>query len=192
MKASLAQSIVEDSDSRSDTALVKAAQANPGAFAPLYRRHLPVIYRYLRARVPSDDEAADLTQQVFLRALEALPSYQHRGLPFIAWLLRIARNTSIDVSRRQRRMVPLHQIDPARQPADPDQPELTMLRHEGIRHFDDLISIFDEEKRNLLILRFAVGLTTPEIAIIVDKREAAVRKQLSRAIATLKEHHHGR
>ena len=192
MNASLAQSTVEDSDSRSDAALVKAAQADPAAFAPLYRRHLPVIYRYLRARVPSEDEAADLTQQVFLRALEALPSYQHRGLPFIAWLLRIARNTSIDVSRRQRRMVPLHQIDPARQPADPDQPELTMLRHEGIRHFDDLISIFDEEKRNLLILRFAVGLTTPEIAIIVDKREAAVRKQLSRAIATLKEHHHDR
>jgi len=192
VKASLAQSIVEDSDSRSDTALVKAAQANPGAFAPLYRRHLPVIYRYLRARVPSDDEAADLTQQVFLRALEALPSYQHRGLPFIAWLLRIARNTSIDASRRQRRMVPLHQLDPASHPADPDQPELTILRHEGTRHFDDLISIFDEEKRNLLILRFAVGLTTPEIAVIVDKREAAVRKQLSRAIATLKEHHDGR
>ncbi|MCC6934944.1 MAG: sigma-70 family RNA polymerase sigma factor [Thermomicrobiales bacterium] len=173
----------------SDAELVTAAQADPDAFAALYHRYLPVIYRYLCARVTSDDVAADLTQQVFLKALESLPRYRVRGLPFVAWLFRIARNAAIDIQRRDRRTVPFEQVHVADHPRDPDHPETEFLKHESTRAFDALIAGFDEDKRNILILRFAVGLTTREIAEIVGKREAAVRKQLSRMLHTLKERH---
>ena len=61
--------------------LVAAARADPQAFAALYARFALRVYRYVRAHVPTDDEAADLTQQVFLRALDALPGYRERGAP---------------------------------------------------------------------------------------------------------------
>ncbi|HEY7355449.1 MAG TPA: sigma-70 family RNA polymerase sigma factor, partial [Ktedonobacterales bacterium] len=75
-----------------EAALVAAAQADPAAFDALYQRYLARVYRYLRAHVGSDDEAADLTQQVFLKALDALPRYRPRGAPFAAWLFQIARH----------------------------------------------------------------------------------------------------
>ena len=68
----------------------------------LYQRYLPQIYRYLRARTGNADDAADLTQQVFLKALSALPGYRPCGRPFITWLLRIARNAVADFYRRRR------------------------------------------------------------------------------------------
>ncbi len=85
-----------------DDQLVAAAQADPALFAALYRRYLTRVYRYARARVPTDEDAADATQQVFLQALDALPSYRARGVPFSAWLFRIARNATIDAHRRRR------------------------------------------------------------------------------------------
>lgn len=192
MDTSLTRRTVEDAcNSDSDTNLIAAAQADPAAFAALYRRHLPAIYRYLRARSSTDEEADDLAQQVFLKALEALPTYENRGLPVIAWLFRIARNASVDASRRKWRTVPLHQAHVGGQAPDLDQPELAALRQEGARQFDAMIAGFDDDHRNLLVLRFAVGLTTREIAMIVGKREAAVRKQLSRALARLKERYDG-
>ncbi|HET7037020.1 MAG TPA: sigma-70 family RNA polymerase sigma factor, partial [Thermomicrobiaceae bacterium] len=77
-----------------EAALVAAAKVDGAAFAALYRRHRGPIYRYLRARTRCDEDAADLTQQVFLKAFEALPRYQERGLPFAAWLFRLARNAA--------------------------------------------------------------------------------------------------
>ena len=88
------------SSSSDERDLVSAAQRSPEAFARIYERHVDAIYRYLRLRVGS--EAEDLTQQVFLRALAALPRYQSRGLPSRPGS-RIARNVAADHSRLQRR-----------------------------------------------------------------------------------------
>src|SRR5687768_7689642 len=96
-----------------ETALVAAAQTDPAAFGTLYRHYLPQLYRYLRSRLPTDEEAADLTQHVFLKALEALPAYRRRDVPFAAWLFRIARNALIDAQRRKRPVVPWQAIPEA-------------------------------------------------------------------------------
>lgn len=85
-----------------EPSLIQAARLDPKAFGLLYQRYLTSIYRYLRARTPNEQAAADLTQQVFLKALASLPKYRPRGLPFAAWLFRIARNTAIDRYRRSR------------------------------------------------------------------------------------------
>src|SRR5256714_13984737 len=84
-----------------EVALVRAARQEPSAFGTLYDRYLGRIYAYLRARTSTDEEAADLTQQVFLQALDALPRYREGRVPFAAWLFRIARNAAIDSYRRR-------------------------------------------------------------------------------------------
>jgi RNA polymerase sigma-70 factor (ECF subfamily) len=75
---------------------IQAAQLDIAAFEPLYLRYRERIYGYLRTRLKSDEDATDLTQQVFLQAMHAPPRYKSRGVPFAVWLFRIARNAAIN------------------------------------------------------------------------------------------------
>lgn len=167
--------------------LVQAAKTNPDAFDVLYRRYVLRIYRYLCLRVPNEEEAADLTQHVFIQVFEALPKYQERNLPFSAWLFRIARNAAIDSYRKKRRnnfveFVP----DPSSQLISQLDPESLILQTERQQQVRKLISKLDSNKRELLALRFASDLTISEIAVVVGKSEAAIRKQLTRIITELR------
>src|SRR5947209_18150938 len=85
-----------------EAALVRAAQLDPAAFAPLYRRYRDRVYAYLCVRLSNADDAADVTQQVFLQALAALPRYRTCASPFGVWLFRIARNAAADLQRRRK------------------------------------------------------------------------------------------
>jgi RNA polymerase sigma-70 factor, ECF subfamily len=184
----LAALVVEQpaTSGQDEATLVRAAQADSAAFAPLYDRYLPRVYRYLRARVDSEETAADLTQDVFLRALDSLPSYQARGLPFAAWLFRIARNAVTDTHRRRRAHLPLDGIPPAQETTVPD-PEAQTLHDDDLRDLGRLLAQLDPARRELLALRFAAGLTAPEIARVTGRSEAAVKKQMSRTLTQLKE-----
>jgi RNA polymerase sigma-70 factor, ECF subfamily len=175
-----------------DAALVAAARADGAAFASLYQRYRLPIYRYCRARSRTDDDAADLAQQVFLKAFEAMPRYEDRGLPFSAWLFRLAHNAVIDAARQSRSALPLEDLTPAHEPRLPNEPEVSALATDAFNDFQRLISPLDEERRHLLTLRFVLELKTAEIAVILGKRDAAVRAQLKRALDTLKERQHGR
>ncbi len=84
-----------------ERAWVHAAQADATRFTVLYHMYVDRVYRYLLARTSSAEDAADLMQQVFLQALDALSKYRERSLPFAAWLFRIARNVAIDAHRRR-------------------------------------------------------------------------------------------
>ena len=173
-----------------EAALVAAAQADPAAFDALYQRYLARVYRYLRAHVGSDDEAADLTQQVFLKALDALPRYRPRGAPFASWLFQIARHVAADAHRRRRPMLAWDALPEALHPLAAQEPEAAALRLEALAQLGTLLDRLDARKRELLALRFAAGLTAPEIAKVVGKRPDAVKKQLSRTIQMLKEQYH--
>lgn len=168
-------------------ALVRAAQANPCAFSPLYAEFHPRIYRYLRLRSPGDEDAADLTQQVFLQAFDALPRYDERGVPFAAWLFRIARNAAIDAQRKRRPTVDLDLLPESLRLSDEANPEAEALRQERLERLRALLQQLDPGQRELLALRFAAGLTSREIAEVVGKREGAVKRQLSRLIQHLRE-----
>lgn len=85
-----------------EVAIVEAAKTNPAAFEPLYHYYKNRIYRYLYLRLGREEDAADVTQQVFLKALKGLPGYRVRGLPFAAWLFRIAYHATNDVYRHQK------------------------------------------------------------------------------------------
>lgn len=183
-------------DSASDTderALITAAQADLRSFAALYGRYAERVYRYLRAHTTSDDEAADMTQQVFLRALDALPAYRQQGAPFAAWLFQIARRVAIDASRRRKPTVAWEALPEGQHPLAEVEadPEAVVLRDEALARLRALVGRLDAEKRELLALRFAGQLSAPEIAAIVGKSPEAVKKQLTRILHALKEHYHG-
>jgi len=165
--------------------------SSPGAsdsapFALLYRLHSATIFRYVRTYTENDEDAADLAQLVFLRVLEALPTYQDRGLPFRAWVFRIARNAAIDTYRSRRRTLPWDHFPATLQPFLADVEERAIQR-EAINRLRVLIGQFSPEKQELLALRFAGALTVREIALVVGRSEDAVKKQLTRTMRTLRE-----
>ncbi len=174
-------------DAESDeAALVRAARTEPAAFGVLYGRYRARLYWYLRTRAATDEDAADLTQQVFLQAWTALPGYRERGLPFAAWLFRIARNAAANAARR-RPTVDLATLADSLPGGEAGDPEQAALRNEATARLGALLRGLDADKRELLALRFAAGLTVREIAAVVGGREEAVKKRLSRTIRALKE-----
>jgi RNA polymerase sigma-70 factor (ECF subfamily) len=154
-----------------DAELVAAAQQSSESFSLLYERYLPRVYRYLSARVAAED-AADLMQAVFLKAFDALPGFKGKAgsTSFAAWLFRIARNAVIDAHRRRRPATGLDVTQVTGVVSSVEGPESAVLRSERLQ-----------------ALRFAAGLSSREIGGLVGKNEAAVKKQLSRIIAQLKE-----
>ena len=176
-----------------EAALIEEARANPLAFDQLYQRYVARVYRYLRARSESDEDAADLTQQVFLQAFHALQGYEQRGLPFAAWLFQIARRIVTDSYRRHRATLSWDTLPTALEAArDEQEPESIALQQERLARLRVLLAKLDAGKRELLALRFAAGLSSPQIAAVLGKSPAAVKKQLTRIIASLKEQYHER
>jgi RNA polymerase sigma-70 factor (ECF subfamily) len=179
----------EDLGASEESRLIRAAQANVTAFDALYERYLPRVYHYARAHVDDDHEAADLTQLVFLRALEALPRYQPRGVPFAVWLFRIARHAAIDGYRRQRPTISWDASGEALR-AEDGEPLQDIIQQEEQQRLRLAINRLPREQQELLALSFAAGLTAPAIASVLGIKPDAVRKRLSRVIAALKESYH--
>jgi len=170
-----------------ERACIAAAQRDPAAFAALYQQYYARVYRYLRVRLQSEEDAADLTQQVFLKALDALPRYRPGSAPFSAWLFAIARNALAD---RYRRRPPTLSLEAAGDLRTEQEMEASLLQRESLDQLKSLINQLKPDARDLLALRFAAGLTTPEIAATLGKRPDAVRKSLSRLLQSLKEQYH--
>lgn len=170
-----------------DSSLIAAARADPAAFEPLYQKYLTPVYRYLCLRTASAEEAADLTQLVFIKAFTGLTTYRERGLPFAAWLFRIARNLATDAYRRHRPTVTLDKLAGETISANSGDPESFLLRQEDFQTMRELLVRLKPENRDLIALRFAAGLTTKEIAAVTGKKEEAVKKQLARTVRHLKE-----
>jgi RNA polymerase sigma-70 factor (ECF subfamily) len=170
-----------------ESTLLQAARTDPNAFAQLYERYEPRIYRYLRARAGRDGDAEDLTQQVFVQALDALPRYQDRGLPLAAWLFRIARNVSTNALQRRRSALAWDLLPESLHPLTQHSPESQVLLREELEWLHVALAELDRDKRELMLMRFGANLSVAEIASVLGKSEASVYKQLSRVLRKLKE-----
>ena len=174
-----------------DVALVRAAQQDRAAFAPLYHRYRHRVYAYLYTRLPHAEEAADLTQQVFVQALAALSRYRPDGPPFAGWLFRIARNAAIDHQRRQwRGTIPLERVPEELHPRADQDVETQVVQQEARAHLHTTLGTLDPASRELLLLRFVGQLTAAEIGAAIGTSPAAASKRLQRALQTLKEQYH--
>src|SRR5579859_1535833 len=175
--------------SESEHRAIRAAQDDPTVFGPLYEHYRDTVYRYLRSRAETTEEAEDLLQQVFLRALDALPHYHPDKSPLVAWLLGIARNASIDAHRRHRVTVTWDFVPEVFRTSGSDV-EDEVLRREECSRLGLLFTALPPGKRELLVLRFAAGLSVREIAAVLGNSAATTKKQLFRTLQTLKEQYH--
>jgi RNA polymerase sigma-70 factor (ECF subfamily) len=156
------------------------------AFADIYIRYFDRVYRYLKVVLTDAAEAEDATQQVFTRALEALPRYEHLGSPVRAWLFRIARNQGVDHLRRMNRLEPLDPEDLDRVRDEPSG-ELGTLDWITDRELVMFIERLPLPQRQVLMLRFTIGLSNREVATLLDRSPADVRMLQSRALRYLRE-----
>jgi len=174
-----------------DEEIAAAARTDSTAFALLYRRHRLGVFRFLRARTASDDEAAELTAVVFERALAAIGRYRPRGGGFVAWLLTIARNAALDAqrSKRRRRSVvePDAGMDSQTEPRERILLEDAVVERERMAELRARVDRLPAVQRDAIVLRYAGGLTAREIAGTLGKSEAATQKILSRALEVLRE-----
>jgi RNA polymerase sigma-70 factor, ECF subfamily len=167
-----------------DDELALAARADPEAFGILYERHRLAVFRYLRTRTRTEDDAAELTAVAFERALAGMPRYRPTGGGVVAWLLRIARNAAIDAGRR-RHSVPLD--TELADVAGAASPEVGAIERERLVSVAAAVDRLPDVQREALALRYAAGLTAREIGEVLGKTEQATQKLISRALATLRE-----
>jgi RNA polymerase sigma-70 factor (ECF subfamily) len=172
-----------------DEEIAAAARTDPRAFELLYRRHNRSVFRFLRARTPSNDEAAELTAVVFERALAAIGRYRPQGGGVIAWLFTIARNAAVDAerSRRRQRSVTAPEPEPQTEPQASSMLEDAVLERERLADLRDRVQSLPAVQRDAVVLRYAGGLTAREIGGTLGKSEAAAQKILSRALDVLRE-----
>ncbi|MBN1427555.1 MAG: sigma-70 family RNA polymerase sigma factor [Anaerolineae bacterium] len=168
--------------------LARAIQGDGDAFGVLYGLYMEAIYRYVFLRVGSAAEAEDLTEDVFVRAWEALPNYRITQHPFKSWLYRIAHNLIVDYHRK-RKPVELADEDLQENPAMPSSLPEDIVEHKqeaGI--LATAIQTLDKEAQMVIVLRFVEGLSHKEVAEIIGKSEAASRVIQHRALAALNEY----
>ena len=167
-----------------DNLVYKAIEGDEQAFASIYDAYLEGIYRFVYIRVEDHQTAEDITSTVFLKAWENLKGYQPRGIPFRAWLFRIARNSVIDHYRTRKQSAPL---DAVINVVEDDAQPLSERIGERLQT-DEVLAYMQkltEDQRNVLALKFVQGLTTKEIAQALGKRQGAVRALQMRGLQTL-------
>ncbi len=167
--------------------LREAREGNQDSFGTLYERHAPAIFRYLNTHLDNSLDAEDLTSEVFLRAWYALPNFKERGVPFIAFLFRIARNALIDHYRRHSHSgvhLPAESQNTMRDPAPgPAETLSTKIQHQELRQ---VLGQLRQDYRTVLVLRFIGDLSPEEISHVMKRSVGAVRVLQHRALLALR------
>jgi RNA polymerase sigma-70 factor, ECF subfamily len=165
--------------------LVELARSGDAeAFGRIFDLYHEPVYRYVASRVRRPVDAEDLTQTVFVKALEALPRYEARGVPFGGWLFRLARNTLIDHARTRRDHVDLDAL--AERVADDRSPGEAVEVRQAIEDVGTALGALTAEQREAIALRFFAGLSAREAAAVMGRQEGTVRGLQFRAIAALR------
>jgi RNA polymerase sigma-70 factor (ECF subfamily) len=165
--------------------LVETAQSDPAKFDVLYERHFERVYAFVASRVRDRATAEDITSEVFHKALANLPGYEWRGVPFAAWLLRIAANALADQWKRAAREFPAPD-DPPEATADPS------LQASGLRAIEYRAQLFrmvgqlPEVQKQVVYERFVEQRSIREIAQRLGKTEGAIKQLQLRAVENLR------
>lgn len=172
-----------DTSSNEKHLVQRAQQGNADAFIELYHHYAPLIYRYFLFRTSNSATAEDLTSEVFVRLVKSLQNYRDQGLPFSAWLFRIARARAVDHHRYQARR-PIEMLSD--QFLDPQSdPEGQAERRIEIAHLTRAIALLTDEQQMVIQLRFVEGYTLEETAQTMQKTVGAVKAMQHRALQNL-------
>lgn len=181
----MAQAAAATYATASEIALIDAAKLDPIRFGELYDQHFGQIYRFAFSRVRDRATAEDITSEVFVKALAALPAFRHSGRPFHAWLYRIAFNTITDSARGTNRCVPLDLVDESLTPADDSTVELA-LRRCNLDRVWRRVATLPVDQRTALTLKFRDDLAVKDIAFAMGRSSGAVKLLLHRALVRLR------
>ncbi len=171
--------------SRDETELIqRAKEGDPAAFAEIYDRHQPAIYRYIFFRVGDTGTAEDLSSEVFTRLIERMDHFTYRGRPLLAWLYTIARNLIADYQRRSGQTTTLPSYEQLVTEAD----DLEQIAERGLaqQRLAAAMTTLTEDQRQVIILRFIEGLDNAEVAQTLGKSVGAVKSLQHRALAALR------
>lgn len=170
---------------RFDEARVEVQSLDADGFVELVERSRDSLFRYLRARCQSDEEAADLTASTYERAWRSRDHFRGSVTGARAWVFKIARRLTIDAARKRRSRSRSLALWPAPEPA-PDPADL-VLRDERDRLLAERLQSLSGLQQEVILLRFAGRLSAREIGEVIGKREEATQKLISRALGRLKE-----
>lgn len=168
-------------------ALILAAQGDTEAFSVLYERYVGRIYNYVYYRTGSSVDAEDLTSRVFHRALSHIGTYKNTGVPFVAWLYRIAHNLVANYHRdnSRREEIPLdgqENLEPRS-----EHPEYTMVENQEKEMLLRVIRHQPPERQQLIILKFVEHLSNAEVAVIMGRSEGAIKSLYHRTLLALRD-----
>jgi RNA polymerase sigma-70 factor (ECF subfamily) len=171
-------------DAAIERLVAEARNGDTWAFGMIFDHYHDPIYRFIASRVHRPTDAEDLTQLVFVKALEALPRYEARGIPFGGWLFRLARNAVIDHVRTRHEHAELDAVvEWAHGDSGPD--EIAVVRQE-LDAVGAALATLTDEQREAIELRFFAGLSAREAAEAMGRQEGTIRGLQFRAIAALR------
>ncbi|MCL4353182.1 sigma-70 family RNA polymerase sigma factor [Patescibacteria group bacterium] len=163
----------------------KAREGDNEAFGKIYDLFLSRIYRYIYFSIRNREAAEDLTQETFLRCWKNISSFSQKRGSFVSFLFTIARNITIDWTRKKKQvsleLVEDHQL------ADNIEIDKNVIRQEENQLLLKALSKLKEKEKNIIILRFFEELSFAEIGRIVGKKEATVRVSLHRILKVMRE-----
>lgn len=170
-----------------EVVIKRASEGDPEAFSFIYERYVARIYSYIFYRIGSEADAEDITSRVFYRAFGHIGNYIDKGVPFSAWLYRIAHNLIANWHRdsHRRKEVPLE--DQMELPARADHPERALEKSQEMELLLRGIRRLSPERQQLLILKFVEDYSNAEIGEIMGKSEGAIKSLYHRALIALRE-----
>ena len=170
-----------ESELAAERDLVLAAQRDRAAFAPLYERYVDQIFAYAYSLTRNRELAEDVTAATFAKAMEELPRFEWRGVPYSAWLYRVAAN----LVARDRRRPGWIELSPHLRD-DEELPEEAAARRDRDDHIRAAVADLPADQRQAVMLRFGGDLRNKEIAEIMERSEGAVKLLTFRAMTTLR------
>jgi RNA polymerase sigma-70 factor (ECF subfamily) len=177
----------QDFSALSDSELVQLAKDNQEAFGTLYERYVNKIYNYVYYRTGNHHDAEDLTAMVFYRALGHIQNYHERGIPFQAWLYRIAHNLVANWHRDRGRRKIIALEDYIGPDPDDESPDSETESAEERAILLETIRTLPEERQQLLVLKFIERLPNAEIGEIMGRTEGAIKSLYHRTLSALRD-----
>lgn len=175
-----------------EKALIERAKEDKDAFGQLYEIYVERIYKYVYYRTGNVADAEDLTAKIFIRAMKHIPRYKDQGVPFSAWLYRIAHNLVANWHRdnSRRKMVALDDI--THWHVGDESPEFATQLLEDKTLLLSAIRRLPGDRQELLILKFVERLSNAEIGNIMGRSEGAIKSLYHRTLLSLREDLHER
>ncbi|MEW5987811.1 MAG: sigma-70 family RNA polymerase sigma factor [Chloroflexota bacterium] len=171
----------------SEAALIEQAKTDKEAFGQLYELYVERIRHYVFYRTGSAEDAEDLTAQIFIRAMQHIAHYTDQGVPFSAWLYRIAHNLVANWYRDHSRRHTMSLDDLGRWHAHDDDPALATELLEDKEVLLRAIRSLPADRQELLILKFVDQLSNAEIGHVMGRSEGAIKSLYHRCLLALKE-----